>query len=401
MTLTTVQFARAAAAAWREHAGFAATESIQGGGFEIKAHVRVRHPGRIRVEYLTYQNPLLDLEEDLGGGAEYTGDELTGLSLIHDGHQTWIEDAKSSTCIRKPRRAVFEPLVGFDTIGELGFLDTWTRDYLMKDLGEETIAGREVRTLRVKPKQPARSHFLSVISCPIRFADVSFDQETLFPIRIRFSPSPDMPLAQLLPPGETVTVEYSDVRLDAPGPDQFTWTPQDDARIFTESTVSNTGLLGTLPFPFDLDRLSQAGHPPVDGRATATIDQDNDRGYAVIPLVTESAQEGPRRTATLLVGNYLSRNMSRRRVVLAEKGDSLLLGQVDARILDRRAAWSEQFGQMVPSPFFEVLWESGGVYSFLVTEGFEREDVVRIAEHLIGAATSDENEAAASEEDTA
>ena len=366
-----------------EHAGFAATESIQGGGFEIKAHVRVRYPGRIRVEYITYQNPLLELEEELGGGAEFTGEELTGLSMIHNGHQTWIVDAKSSLSIRKPRRAVYEPLVGFDTIGELGFLDTWTRDYLIKDLGEETIAGQEARTLRIKPKLPVRSHFLSVISCPIRFADISFDQETLFPVRIRFSPAPDMPLAQLLPPGETVTVEYSDVRLEAPGPDLFEHTPQDDDRVFIEAVIPNGDLSEMLPFPFDPARLSQAGHPPVDGQATATIDQDNERGYAVIPLVTEPTSEGQRRSATLLVGNFLSRNMARRRVAVVEKGEPLVPGDAEARILDRRAAWSEQFGQMAPTPFFEVLWESAGVHSFLVAEGFERDDVVEIAEHLI------------------
>ena len=402
MTLTTVQFARAAAAAWREHVGFAATESIRGGGFEIKAHIRVRHPGRIRVEYLTYQNPLLELEEELGGGAEFTGEELTGLSMIHNGHETWIVDAKSSLCIRKSRRAVYEPLVGFDTIGELGFLDTWTRDYLMKDLGTETIAGQEARTLRIKPKQPARSHFLSVVSCPIRFAEISFDQETLFPVRIRFSPSPDMPLAQLLPPGETITVEYSDVRLQAPGSDLFEHAPQDDDRIFVEAAISSDALHDGLPFPFDPDRLSQAGYPPGDGQAYATIDHDNERGYAVIPLATEPTSEGRRRSATLLVGNFLSRNMARRRMALAEKGEPLLPGGAEAQILDRRAAWSEQFGQMAPAPFFEVLWESDGVYSFLVTEGFERDDVVKIAEHLIvGAAAEVEPEAAAStEEDT-
>lgn len=399
MTLTTVQFARAAAAAWREHAGFAATESIQGGGFEIKAHVRVRQPGRIRVEYLTYENPLLELEEDLGGGAEYTGDELTGLLLIHDGHQTWIEDTKSSICIRKPRRAIFEPLVGFDTIGELGFLDTWTRDFLMKDLREETIAGREARTLRIKPKRSARSHFLSVVSCPIRFAEVSFDKETLFPMRIRFAPSQEMPLAQLLPPGETVTVSYSDVRLEAPAPDLFSYTPQDNERVFTESTVLNDALADTLPFPFDPDRLSQDGQPPIDGQATVTIDESNERGYAVIPLTTEPTPNGPRRTATLLVGNFLSRNMARRRVAVVEKGDSLFLGEQEARILDRRAAWSEQFGQMVPAPFFEVLWEADGIHSFLLTEGFEREDVVTIAERLIGTTVSDRTDAATPDED--
>ena len=398
MTLTTVQFARAAAAAWRDLPGFEATESIQGGGFEIKAHLRARHPGRIRIEYLTYRNPLLELEEDLGGGAEYTGEELTGLSLIHNGRQTWIEDPKSSICIRKPHRALYEPLVGFDTIGELGFLDTWTRDYLIRDLGEDTVSGRAARTLRIKPKQPARSHFLSVVSCPVRFADVSFDQETLFPVRVRFSPAPDAPLAQLLPPGEAITVEYSDVRLDAPAPDLFEHSPQEGTRVFSEAAMPNSALRDALPFSWDPERLSQAGHPPIDGRATATIDQGNERGYAVIPLSVDSTPEGSHRSATLLIGNFLSRNMARRRITLAEKGEPLLLDDREARILDRRAAWSDRFGQMAPPTLFEVVWESDGVYSFLVAEGFEREDVVTIAEQLSCPPPSSGEDASGAEE---
>lgn len=404
MTLTTVQFARAAAAAWRDLAGFSATESIQGGGFEVKAHVRVRHPGRIRVEYLTYRNPLLELEEDLAGGAEYTEEELTGLALLHDGRQTWIKDARSSIDICKPHRALYEPLVGFDTLGELGFLDTWTRDYLLRDLGDETVSGREARTLRIKPKQPARSHFLSVVSCPIRFADVSFDQETLFPVRIRFSPATDAPLAQLLPPGEIVTVEYTDVRLDPPEPGQFEHAPQSDTRVFVETPVSSDELRDRLPFPFDVERLTRDGQPPIDGRAVATVDEDHGRGYAIIPLAVDPAPEGPRRSATLLIGNFLSRNMARRRVALAEKGEPLLLGDEEARILDRRADWSERFPQMPAAPLFEVLWEVEGVYTFLVMEGYERDEAVQTAMRLTGAAPSsgdEASEAAASEEDEA
>ena len=398
MTLTTVQFARAAAAAWRDLPGFEATESIQGGGFEIKAHLRVRHPGRIRVEYLTYRNPLLELEEDLGGGAEYTGEELTGLSLIHNGRQTWINDAKSSISIRKSHRALYEPLVGFDTIGELGFLDTWTRDFLIRDLGEETVSGQATRTLRVKPKQPARSHFLSVVSCPVRSADVSFDMETLFPVRVRFSPAPDAPLAQLLPPGETITVEYSDVRLDAPAPDRFEHTPQEDTRVFVETAMPSNELPDVLPFPLDLDRLSQAGHSPIDGRATATIDQANERGYAVIPLSINSVPEGSHRSATLLIGNFLSRNMARRRIAIAEHGEPLPIGGLDARLFDRRAEWSDRFGAMAPASLFEVGWETDGVYSFLVAEGFEREDVITIAEQLTCSPSSSSGETSEGDE---
>ena len=389
MTQTTVQFARSVTDAWRELIGFEATESIRGGGFEIEAHVRTRRPGRVRVEYQTYRNPLLELEEEFGGGAEYTEEELTGLALTYTGSKTWIEDARTSVFVCKPHRALFEPLVGFDAIGELGFLDTWVRDFLLRDLGEDEIAGRNVRTLRIKPKQPVRSHLLTVASFPIRYADLSFDTETLFPVRIRLTPSPDSPLARFLASGGDMTVEYSNVKLAAPDKEIFTVNPEQEDRVFIEESIDPSEFDEKLPFPCDPEAPSRAQHPPIAGRTVATIDEAHDRGYVLIPLSAAPTSDQQNRSASLLTGNYLSRNMARRRALLAEKGETVLLGDLEAKLLDRRADWAERFPHVTPAPLLELSWEEHGVYSLLLAEGFDRDEILTLAKALTGARDAD------------
>jgi len=45
---------------------------------------------------------------------------------------------------------------------------------------------------------------------------VAFDQETLFPLRIAFSPGHGSALFPLIGPNGEITIEYTDVRLGAP-----------------------------------------------------------------------------------------------------------------------------------------------------------------------------------------
>lgn len=397
MSQTVTQFARSVAEAHRSLSGFEATETIRGGGFEIEARVRARRSGETALEYRTYRSPILGIEEELAGGAEYTEDELIGMTMIFTGSETWIDDSKTDVCLRKPYRELFEPLVGFDAIAEVGFLETLIRDFLIRDLGEEEIQGKPARTLRLRPKRPYRSHLLAVSSFPIRQAEAAFDAETLFPLRIRFTPSTGSPLARLLQDGEAITIEYSSLRLETPATETFAFQPRDGARVFDESPVSIGQLEESAPFALSVAPLLRRGYRPITERMTVTSDQERQRGYCTVALALDEIEDGRPAATTVRAGNYLSRNMSRRRAALSENGEAVPLGELEAKILDRRAAWGDRYPQLDAPSLLEILWETDGVFWFLLGEGIDRSELLDLASELSVGDRGADPEAAAQE----
>jgi len=394
---TVTHFARSVAEAYRNLSGFEATETIRGGGFEIEARVRVRRPGSTTLEYRTYRSPILGIEEELAGGAEYTEDELTGMNLVFTGSQTWIEDSKTDVCLRKPGRELFEPLVGFDAIAEVGFLETLIRDFLIRDLGEEEIQGRTARSLRLKPKHPYRSHLLTVSSFPVRQADVAFDGETLFPVRIRFTPSDNSPLARLLQDSAAITIEYSSLRLETPAQEIFAFQPRDGVHVFDESPVAISELEERAPFAISVSPLLRRGYRPIAERTSVTADQERQRGYCTLALAVDESEDGKSSAVTVRAGNYLSRNMSRRRAAVSEKGETVPLGDLEAKILDRRAAWSDRFPQLDAPSLLEISWETDGVFWLLLGEGIDRSELLELASELSAGGRDTDPEASAPE----
>ncbi|MCK5828501.1 hypothetical protein KAH43_08275, partial [Candidatus Bipolaricaulota bacterium] len=153
MTLSVAAFANLASSASRSRAGFEASQVIETGGLRIEAHVRRRDLRNIQIEYKTYQSPWADLQEALAGQVEFVGEELCGLTINCEGTHTWVIDLTSNTVLRKPGCQLFEPIPGLVTLGELSFLNTLTQDFLLRDLGEQTVDSRTVRRIGLKPKQ--------------------------------------------------------------------------------------------------------------------------------------------------------------------------------------------------------------------------------------------------------
>jgi len=372
-------FARSVAAAYRDLPGFTATETIRGSGFEVKARVRFARPERLAVDYSTYEDPIAGLDEALTAAREFTGEELIGMTIVYDGRLTWIHDPKANVAIRKPWRSVFEPLPGIDAVGEIGFLEWLTRGFLLRDAGEGEVDGRKARLVGLKPKRPYRSQLLTSVSFPIRRATVAFDQETLFPLRIAFSPGHGSALFPLIGPNGEITIEYTDVRLGAPDPETFSFSPTEETRVFLEEPLDREDPTGRLPFPLSIEPLSEAGFRLIEG-GTAAVDEKNGKGYCTLPFAKDGSAGSS--LVTLRAGNYLSRNMSRRKSLAAEKGKRIELAENEGWLLDRRSLLGLDLPGEKDHPLCEISWGRDGLFLFLIGDGVGEEELISLAESL-------------------
>ncbi len=378
MRHTTAEFARAVSKAYGSLEGFTATETIRAGAISVTAKIRTRRPDMCAVEFESYVSPLTDIEERLMNGAEYTPEELVGMSLVHDGRETLIYDPKRSIAVRKPSRSLFEPLPGFSALGEIGFLQELTHDFLVRDAGTETIGGRSTRLLGLKPKVPYRSHLLRIVTFPIRRAVVAFDVETKLPVRLRFHPSRDSVLSTFLRSDEPVTIEYTGLTAKPAEPAAFSVSAPSGARLFRETSVPEDQLPERLPFALSLHPLLTKGYQLLDRAGTATVDEEKGRGYCTVLLGAGDEAESAR-LLTLRVGSFLSRNMSRRKATLSEQGEPTKIGTLDGHVLDRSASWSEELPEQEDRKLFEVTWSNGDLFWFLAGDGVDRSELIDLA----------------------
>ena len=383
MGQTVRELARQAMSAYDALESFEATQKISAGPIHAEARVRFKKPDKITVEYRSYQNPVSEFEERFIGAVEFVADELVGMQLIYDGQGTWLYEAKNDVALYKLGRTLYSPLPWTNTLAEIGFMRDLTRDFLLRDEGEETIAGRSARRLGVKPKTQHRSFLLKEEIFPMKKATLTLDEQTAFPLRISYKPASSSALSLLVGPSTLVTVEYSDVVLDKVDEDRFSFAPPDDAHVFREELVSKDTLEDILPFSVPLSVFEEHGGYTLHGdRVAAVLNEGQDRGYATLTLVSaQDAQNDERlkNTLTVRVGNYLSRNMSRRRAMLSEKGESTSLDDVAARFLDRGALVQEQLPETPTRSMMELGWEREGVYWFLLAEEAEEEALIELA----------------------
>lgn len=377
------ELARQAMSAYDAFESFEATQKISAGPIHAEARIRFKKPDKITVEYRSYQNPVSEFEERFTGAVEFVADELVGMQLIYDGQGTWLYEAKNDVALYKLGRTLYSPLPWTNTLAEIGFLRDLTRDFLLRDEGEETVAGRSARRLGLKPKVQHRSFLLKEEIFPMKKATLTLDEQTAFPLRISYKPVSSSALSLLVGPSTLVTVEYSDVVLDKVDEDRFSFAPPDDARVFREELVSKDTLEDVLPFSVPLSVFEEHGGYTLHGdRVMALLNEGKDRGYAILTLVSvQDAQDDERlkNTLTVRVGNYLSRNMSRRRAMLSEKGESTSLDDVAARFLDRGALVQEQLPETSTRSMMELGWERDGVYWFLLAEEVEKEALIELA----------------------
>ena len=389
MIPSAAEFARWVSSASTTRAGFEATQIIESGGLRIEAAIRRTNPRSIHVEYKTYQSPWNALEEALSGHVEHIGDELCGLGIHGDGQTTWVYDPSTDTAIRKLGNQLFEPIPGLATLGELSFLDTLTQDFLLRDMGEEQVGERPVRRLVMKPKQAYRSQLLSAVSFPIRKATIDFDTETLFPLHISFVPSSGSPAASIVGPDATIRISYKDVRFLETAEPANPFEPPAGTRVFEESRVAVEDAAKLLPFPASLAPLSDHGFDTAKESMLVSIGAENERVYATAQFSvtsTSSEEDAPSPRLTLTLGNYISRNMARRRATLSEMGKPPSQDALPLKLLDRRELWEQRLPgidtQYAP---VEAFFEKEGVFWFLSGTGMDLDAIETLARDLFNA----------------
>ncbi len=372
------ELARAAMKACEEIQGFSATQTINAGPIKAEARIRYRRPGKITVEYRTYEDPLAEFEEKLAG-SEFIPSELLGMEIVHDGRGTWLHDTRRDVAIRKLGRRLYSPLRLPDGIAEIDMMCQLTHDFLLRDEGQEEINGKKAQKVGLKPKTPERMSLFKDEIFPLKRAVLSIDPETLFPMRILFYPTQRSPLYYIVGPSSPITIEYKDVMLAVPDEDLFSFTPSEETRVFNEEEIVVKDLADKLPFELSLEQITQRGYVPRDDRVLITANEDGDRAYALFSLEKKDSDGKQTSGMSLRVGNYLSPDMNRRRALLADNGEETDLGEAKGRIIDRGSLLKDGIPESVRRSLLEIGWQDGDVHWFLLGEGIDRDDLADIA----------------------
>ncbi len=382
MPLPIAAFARAASDAIRARTPFEARQSIRAGKIEVAARVRVLLPDRIIVDYSAYASPLAEIDDVLGGHAELAPEDLVGASLFYDSRTTWFVSPKMEAAFSTPGRRLYEPIPACDALGEVRFADDLARDFLLRDGGETTHAGRAARVIGLKPKRQRVSSLFRVATFLVERAEVTFDVETYFPLRVAFLPGRGTPAASVLGPEEWITIEYADVHAVEISESAFTPALSAGTRVFTESLLEPGDAPRLVPFPLPIDVLEQRGYPLIDGRALVVLDAARERGHATLFCSVASGDREEESALVVRVGNYVSRLMARRRTMAGERGELVEVRGQPARYFDHRTAWATDAAVAeVPLPA-DLVWEREGLFWVLTGEGLTREELLAVADAL-------------------
>jgi len=374
--------ARAASEAVRAKVAFEARQTIRAGKIEAVARIRSLAPDRLVVDYDAYTNPLAELNDVWGGNAEFMGSDLVGSSLLYDGRTTWFVNPKTATALHASGRLLYEPLPGYDALGETRFLDDLARDFLLRDGGQGIQGGRSTRILGLKPKRQRVASLFRIATYPFERAEVALDAETLFPLRIAFIPLPSLSLSAFLGSDSWITIEYADVRELDVSESAFTPTLPAGTRIFEETLVAESELEVALPFSVPVDALRRHGFVLADHSVRLVLDAARERGYATLFCIREDENEEATSAVVVRVGNYVSRLMARRRTMVGEHGESVDLNGQPARYLDRRLLWKEEPPGLELPALADLVCERHGVFWVLTSEGLPKEDLLELARTL-------------------
>ncbi|HDL85711.1 MAG TPA: hypothetical protein ENH11_05215 [Candidatus Acetothermia bacterium] len=392
------ELARAAMKVCEDLEGFSATETVSAGPIKAEGRIRYRRPGKITLEYRTYEDSLAEFEEKLAG-SEFIPEELLGMQIVHDGRGTWLYDVKRNVALRKLGRRLYSPLRLPDGIAEIGFMCHLTRDFLLRDEGQEEINGKKARKIGLKPKTQERMSLFKDEVFSLKRAILSIDPETLFPMRILFYPSQRSPLYYIAGPSTPITIDYKDVLFAVPNEDLFSFTPAEETRVFNEEEVGEKALADKLPFALPFDQITQRGYKLYNDRITVTANESRERAYVFLSFEKKQASSKQITGISLRVGNYLSPNMNRRRALLADSGEEIDLGGAKGRIIDRSALLKDEIPESVRRSLIEMGWQDGDVHWFLLGEGLNRDDLVGIATAMVSSdIVSSNDEADQSEE---
>ncbi len=363
---------------------FSADQEITAGGLRVTGRVKFRKPRSVAVEYEEYESPIEDFEIEVSGGPEFSGDDLVGSRLIHKGQNTWIHLVGKNTAIKKDGKWLYSPFAGVDVIGQLNFLPSLVSDFLLKDDGEGKINGRPVDRISLKPKQSRRSLFLKDEVFNLSKAELAVDQEHGLPLKITYYPGEGDQLRFSSSRGGPVHVEYSNYDIDGPEEMNFEFQPSKVDRVFEENLLSKEEFVDNCPVPVPFSTIEDKGYELATEDLSLFQDQKNQRAYSSLVFVASDEKPGQRTTSLqLLVGNYLSREMTRHRSFLSENGEEIELDGQTAQISDRGERVRNRLPEEWDREIHEIGWQKDDAFYYLMGQGTERDDLLEIARDLL------------------
>ena len=368
---------------YEELTSFEADQEITAGGLRIKCHVKFKKPRSVSVEYEDYRSPLEDFEVELSGGPEFVGEDLVDSRVVYGGKETWIHLLDKGTAVKKEGKLLYSPFAGVDIIGQLGFLSTLVSDFLLKDDGEGEINGNPVNRLGLKSKTSRRSLFLKEEVFNLAKAELSLDKELGLPRKIAYYPGQGEQLRFSGSQGNPVFVEYSNYELDGPGKSDFQFDPSKVDRVFEEEAVSEEEFAESFPLSVPLSDIEDRGYERARDRISVLRDDKAGRAYSSITFIKSDESGRPTSSVQLLVGNYLSREMSRHRTYMSENGEEIDLDDVTAQFANRSEPLEDRLPEDWDQSIFEVSWQGEESFYFLLGQEVEKDELLELAGILI------------------
>ncbi|MFB6290813.1 MAG: outer membrane lipoprotein carrier protein LolA [Candidatus Bipolaricaulia bacterium] len=369
---------------YEELKSFEADQEITAGGMRIKGHVKFRKPRSVAVEYEDYQSPMENFEVKLSGGPEFIGDDLVDSRVVYGGKETWVHLVDKNTAVKKEGKLLYSPFAGVDVIGQLGFLPSLVSDFLLKDEGEGEINGKPVDRLGLKPKTPRRSLFLKEEVFNLERAELALDKELGLPRKITYYPGEGEQLRFSGSQGSPVFVEYSDYELDGLGKRDFQFDPSKVDKVFEEQVVSENEFGESFPLSIPLTEIKKKGYERARDKISVLKDDETGRAYCSITLIkSDEAGRRPTSSVQLLVGNYLSREMSRHRTYMSENGEEMDLEDHTVRLADRAEAVRERLPEEWDQEILEISWQGEESFYYLLGQGIGKDELIDLARDFL------------------
>lgn len=368
---------------YEELVSFEADQEITAGGLRIEGRVKFRKPRSVVVDYEEYENPFEDFEIQVSGGPEFSGNDLSEARMVYDGRSTWVHLVNKGTAYKKQGKRLGSPFTGVDIFGQLGFLPDLVSDFLLKDEGEGEVNGRPVDRIGIKPKSSRRSLFLKDEVFNLDRAELAIDKELGLPLKITYYPGQEEQIRFPASQGGPIFVEYSDYEVDGLGDRDFKFDPSKVDKVFEEKSVVEEEFSEEFPLSVSLDGLQDKGYRLAQDEISVHLSREDERAFAT--LVYVKSDEGDDRATSslqLLVGNYLSREMSRHRSFLSENGEEIEQDGFSGKLVDRGEKVKDRLPEEFTQEIYEVGWQDDETFYYLLGQGVERGDLLELAGEL-------------------
>ncbi|MBS3765024.1 hypothetical protein KGY71_00740 [Candidatus Bipolaricaulota bacterium] len=369
---------------YEELNSFEADQEITAGSMRIKCHVKFRKPRSVVVEYEDYRSPVENFEVKLSGGPEFVGEDLVDSRVVYGGKETWIHLVDKDTAVKKEGKLLYSPFAGVDVIGQLGFLPSLVEDFLLKDDGEGEINGQPVNRLGLKPKASRRSLFLKDEVFNLSRAELALDKELGLPRKITYYPGQSEQLRFSGTQGNPVFVEYSNYEVDGLGKRDFQFDPSKVQRVFEERALSEEEFGEKFPLSVPITEIKERGYDRARDKISVLQDDEAGRAYSSITFLKSDDEGRPTSSVQLLVGNYLSREMSRHRAYMSENGEELDIEGTSTLVANRNEAVKERLPEGWEQEIYEVSWQGEESFYFLLGQKIGKNELIDLARTFLG-----------------